>query len=77
MGVPLPAGGLQGPALRTLIERGLRSWAASLRRLGELYDANGNTAKLIEYYQKFTGLWRDADPELQPKVCGRRRASMR
>jgi tetratricopeptide (TPR) repeat protein len=42
--------------------------AGSYKRLGELYDAKGNTAKSIEYYQKFTDLWKDADPELQPKV---------
>ncbi|MBW7932657.1 MAG: hypothetical protein H3C62_03400 [Gemmatimonadaceae bacterium] len=42
--------------------------AASHKRLGELYDAKGNTAKAVEHYQKFTDLWKDADPELQPKV---------
>jgi tetratricopeptide (TPR) repeat protein len=40
----------------------------ALRRLGELYDAQGNTAKAIEYYARFVNLWRDADPELQPLV---------
>jgi eukaryotic-like serine/threonine-protein kinase len=40
----------------------------TLRRLGELYDAQGNTAKAVEYYARFVNLWRDADPELQPLV---------
>lgn len=40
----------------------------ALRRLGELYDAQGNTARAVEYYARFTDLWRDADPELQPIV---------
>ncbi len=42
--------------------------AGSHKRLGELYDAKGSTAKAIEHYQKFVDLWKDADPELQPKV---------
>jgi tetratricopeptide (TPR) repeat protein len=42
--------------------------ARALRRLGELYDAQGNTAKAVEYYARFTELWKDADPELQPIV---------
>ncbi|MBA4072770.1 MAG: hypothetical protein C0497_13170 [Gemmatimonas sp.] len=42
--------------------------AGSHKRLGELYDAKGNAAKAIEHYQKFVDLWKDADPELQPKV---------
>ena len=42
--------------------------AGSHKRLGELYDAKGNTAKAIEHYEKFVDLWKDADPELQPKV---------
>jgi tetratricopeptide (TPR) repeat protein len=42
--------------------------AGSHKRLGELYDAKGNTAKAIENYEKFVGLWKEADPELQPKV---------
>jgi tetratricopeptide (TPR) repeat protein len=42
--------------------------AGSHKRLGELYDAKGNTAKAAEHYQQFVDLWKDADPELQPKV---------
>jgi tetratricopeptide (TPR) repeat protein/tRNA A-37 threonylcarbamoyl transferase component Bud32 len=42
--------------------------AGSYKRLGELYDAKGNKAKAIENFEKFVELWKDAEPELQPKV---------
>lgn len=37
-------------------------------RLGELYEARGDTQKAIYYYGKFVDLWKDADPVLQPRV---------
>jgi len=37
-------------------------------RLGELYEAKADTAKAVDYYGRFTELWREADPEFQPKV---------
>ena len=42
--------------------------AGSHKRLGELYDTKGDAVKATEHYQKFVDLWKDADPELQPKV---------
>ena len=39
------------------------------KRLGELYEAKGNTEKAAEHYQAFVDLWKNADPELQPKVA--------
>ncbi|HKP28858.1 MAG TPA: hypothetical protein VJU15_05630, partial [Gemmatimonadales bacterium] len=39
------------------------------RRLGELYESKGDTKKAIEWYGKFVDLWKDADPEMQPKVA--------
>ena len=39
------------------------------RRLGELYEARGDTKRAVEYYGKFVELWKDADPELQPRVA--------
>ncbi|MBA3342834.1 MAG: hypothetical protein H0T48_13490, partial [Gemmatimonadaceae bacterium] len=38
------------------------------RRVGELYDARGNTQKAIPHYNAFLELWKNADRELQPKV---------
>ncbi|HEX9754366.1 MAG TPA: protein kinase [Gemmatimonadales bacterium] len=38
------------------------------RRLGELYELKGDRAKAVEYYGRFVDLWKDADPELQPRV---------
>ena len=44
-----------------------------LQRLGELYDAKGDRAKAIDYYGRVAELWRNADPELQPRVAELRR----
>ena len=40
----------------------------TFKRLGELYDAKGDTTRAESYYQRFVDLWKDAEPELQPKV---------
>ncbi len=42
--------------------------AQSSIRLGELYESRGDKAKALEYYGKFVDLWKNADPELQPRV---------
>jgi tetratricopeptide (TPR) repeat protein len=42
--------------------------AGTYKRLGELYEQKGDRARALEYYGKFVELWKDADPELQPKV---------
>lgn len=42
--------------------------ARILFRLGELYEARGDTRQAAEQYEEFLQLWRNADPELQPKV---------
>ncbi len=39
------------------------------QRLGELYEAEGNSDKAIENYNAFVELWSDADAELQPRVA--------
>jgi tetratricopeptide (TPR) repeat protein len=57
-----------------------RSWddswwlAAPYERLGYLYEQRGDTANAVYYYGKLVDLWRDADPELQPRVEAARRA---
>ena len=43
------------------------------RRLAELYEAKGDTAKAVEQYRAFIDLWKNADPELQPRVAEARR----
>jgi tetratricopeptide (TPR) repeat protein len=42
-------------------------------KLGELYEARGERTKAVDYYGRFTSLWREADPEFQPKVKDIRR----
>jgi len=43
--------------------------AAVYKRLGELYDEQGKPDKAADYFSRFVHLWRNADPELQPKVA--------
>jgi tetratricopeptide (TPR) repeat protein len=38
------------------------------QRLGELYETKGRPEKAVEHYQAFVELWKNADPELQPRV---------
>ncbi|HYC52106.1 MAG TPA: protein kinase [Gemmatimonadaceae bacterium] len=38
-------------------------------RLGQLYEAAGNTTKSAEHYRAFIELWKNADPELRPRVA--------
>jgi len=42
--------------------------AATYKRLGELYEAKGDRQNAASYYSKFVDLWKNADPDLQPKV---------
>jgi tetratricopeptide (TPR) repeat protein len=44
-----------------------------LVRLGALYEEEGDRARAIGYYERFVNLWRNADPELQPRVAEARR----
>ena len=43
--------------------------AGAHKRLGELYDAKGDRKNAVSHYSKFVELWKNADPELQPKVA--------
>ncbi|HEV8196324.1 MAG TPA: tetratricopeptide repeat protein, partial [Gemmatimonadales bacterium] len=42
-------------------------------RLGELYETKGDKARAIDFYGRFTELWREADPVLQPRVAEAKR----
>ena len=42
-------------------------------RLGELYQQRGDTSRAASNYARFVAAWRDADPDLQPKVEAARR----
>jgi tetratricopeptide (TPR) repeat protein len=43
-------------------------------RLAGLYEMRGDTEQALIYYNRFVELWKDADPELQPRVEAARRA---
>jgi tRNA A-37 threonylcarbamoyl transferase component Bud32/tetratricopeptide (TPR) repeat protein len=43
--------------------------ARAHRRLGELHDAKGDLTRARRHYEMFVELWKNADPELQPKVA--------
>jgi tRNA A-37 threonylcarbamoyl transferase component Bud32/tetratricopeptide (TPR) repeat protein len=45
----------------------------ALRRLGELHADRGDKQKAIDYLTRFTTLWKDADPDLQPVVTQAKR----
>ena len=55
-----------GSAFRIFTDQG--ELGSAYERLGQLYDAKGDHEKAAEYYARFVELWRDADPELQPRV---------
>jgi tetratricopeptide (TPR) repeat protein len=38
------------------------------QRLGEMYEARNDIDKALTHYQAFVDLWKNADPELQPRV---------
>jgi tetratricopeptide (TPR) repeat protein len=42
-------------------------------RLGQLYESMGKTDKAVENYRAFIDLWKNADPELQPRVADAKR----
>ena len=43
--------------------------AGTHKRLGELYEARGDREKALSNYLQFVEIWKNADPELQPKVA--------
>ena len=62
-----------GEAYLTIVSAGKPNldqlYLAGVRqRLGELYEARGEFDKALTHYQAFVELWKDSDPELQPRV---------
>jgi tetratricopeptide (TPR) repeat protein len=45
---------------------------ATHKRLAELYEARGERDKAVRHNRAFLELWKDADPELQPRVTNAR-----
>jgi tetratricopeptide (TPR) repeat protein len=45
----------------------------TLFRLGELYQDAGEAKRAIDYYSRFVDLWKNADPDLQPRVTEARK----
>jgi tetratricopeptide (TPR) repeat protein len=45
----------------------------ALERLGQLYGSRGDAVKASSYFRRFVELWKNADPELQPRVIEARR----
>ena len=49
-------------------------WRATvLFRLGDLYAKGGDRTRAVAYLEQFVALWKDADPELKPRVDAARR----
>jgi tetratricopeptide (TPR) repeat protein len=65
------------PDLYRLAQADANWLAFTHEKLGELYEAKGNAAKAVEHYAAFVALWKDADPELQPRVTEARRRTDR
>lgn len=38
------------------------------QRLGKIHEQRGDRARAIQHYRRFTTLWRESDPSLQPQV---------
>jgi tetratricopeptide (TPR) repeat protein len=51
--------------------------AGTHKRLGELYEARSERQKAISHYTQFVELWKNADPEFQPKVAEARQRLVR
>ena len=42
-------------------------------RLAQLYEARRDTTKAVTNYRTFIALWKDAEPEFQPRVAEAKR----
>jgi hypothetical protein len=46
--------------------------APLLERMGRMYEMKGDTTHAAEFYAQFVERWKNADPELQPRVAAAR-----
>jgi eukaryotic-like serine/threonine-protein kinase len=60
---------LATPYWAKLLELDDFALAGTHKRLGELYEARNDRQKAISHYTQFVELWKNADPEFQPKVA--------
>ncbi len=67
-------GYVETPWLFRRVRLDARHLARTYERLGELNESQGNREKAVYYYGKLIDLWKDANPELQPRVDAARRA---
>jgi eukaryotic-like serine/threonine-protein kinase len=51
--------------------------ALAYERMAQLHEGRGEIPEAVHYYQRFVDLWKDADPELQPRVQAAQRALAR
>jgi tetratricopeptide (TPR) repeat protein len=58
---------VESPATRNIANDAI-FLAGTHKRLGELWEAKGDVRKAAHHYAKFVELWKNADPELQPRV---------
>ena len=42
--------------------------AGTLVRVGDLYQERGDRNRAVQYYSRFVDLWKNADPELRPRL---------
>jgi tetratricopeptide (TPR) repeat protein len=69
---------LAGPRLsETMATLGMAFRADAEELRGRIAEQRGDTAAAIRAYRDFTELWKDADPELQPRVAAARAALAR
>jgi eukaryotic-like serine/threonine-protein kinase len=54
-----------------------RIGARRMEALAKMFDAKGDTANAVQLYREFIELWKDADPELQPRIAAARQRLQR
>jgi hypothetical protein len=47
--------------------------AVTIEAVGKMYEQRGDTARAVEAFRDFVERWKNADPELQPRVVEARK----